>query len=293
MVQQKVQESRGDQRSYMDQMRSHQDQRSFQEQMRTQEKRAQSESVRQDDSSKYSHPASQVSFIHDPKTRSESSRSHLDALAQFGMMKTDKSPDKSKAGRSSQDHLPPDMRQRSHQDQKHQQELKKHSDPFRHQYNVGAFMDNSNLDQNMQYPSVQKSRPVSPRQEKQNLSSCRLEPLKISEPVYGIPSATPADKLPGFVHSVAHSRDQKRQSHEGINDHFEPVKEQKKGRDTPASVAGSDASHNSAPSGIPNELLDSVLETAKLPVWKPPDKSDVKISSPAKPPQASPPNLHQ
>lgn len=289
LVQQKMQESRRDQPSYMDQLRPHQDQRSFQEQMRTQEKRAQSESVRQDDSSKYSHPGSQVSFLNDPKSRIDPTRSHLDALAQFGMIKTDKSPDKSKAGRSSQDHLPPDMRQRSHQDQKHQQELKKHSDPFRNQFNIGSYMDSTNQDQQMQYTSVQKSRPVSPRHEKQNLSSCRMEPQKVAEPVYGIPSATPADKLPGFVHSVAHSREQKRQSQEGANEYVEPVKEQKKGRDTPASVAGSDASLNSAPSGIPNELLDSVLETAKLPVWKPPDKSDVKISSPAKPPQASPP----
>jgi hypothetical protein len=128
--------------------------------------------------------------------------------------------------------------------------------------------------------------------------------------VYGIPSATPADKLPGFVPSVAHARDQKRQSHEGVaqqqpahHDHGLVDSQQRKGRDTPASVAGSDASHNSAPtSGIPNELLDSVLETAKLPVWRPPDVNPSfagnsggrpdslnKVASPAKPPQASPP----
>ena len=82
--------------------------------------------------------------------------------------------------------------------------------------------------------------------------------------VYTVPSATPADQLPGFVPS----REHKRQSHESVKD-----------RDTPQSVTGSD---NSAPSGIPNELLDSVLETAKLPVWKPPDKGDQAAFSPAK-----------
>ena len=56
-------------------------------------------------------------------------------------------------------------------------------------------------------------------------------------------------------------------------------------------MAGSDKdSHNSEPSGIPSCLLDSILETAKLPVWKPPDKTpDQQIASPAKPPVASPP----
>ena len=64
----------------------------------------------------------------------------------------------------------------------------------------------------------------------------------------------------------------------------------KKDRDTPQSMAGSDVSHNSAPIGIPNELLDSVLETAKLPVWKPPDKGDQAPASlsPAKLPIQSP-----
>lgn len=136
---------------------------------------------------------------------------------------------------------------------------------------------------------------------------------QLQDQIYGIPSATPADKLPGFVPSVAHSRDLKRQSHEGAlpqpqqqvhqdqvaaeTPQLQPQQSQRKGRDTPASVAGSDASHNSAPtSGIPNELLDSVLETAKLPVWRPPDTivsggrpDSLKMASPAKPPQASPP----
>ena len=97
---------------------------------------------------------------------------------------------------------------------------------------------------------------------------------------YQIPSATPADQLPGFLPSRAHI-----EPHEGKTNHV------KRDRDTPHSLTGSDVSHTSAPSGIPNELLDSVLETSKLPVWKPPDKglqpqpsqSPEKISSPTKP----------
>ena len=84
--------------------------------------------------------------------------------------------------------------------------------------------------------------------------------------MYSVPSATPADQLPGFVPS----REQKAR---------QPAGESVKDRDTPQSAAGSDFS---APSGIPNELLDSVLETAKLPVWKPPDKGDQAAFSPAK-----------
>merc|ERR1712106_919702 len=67
----------------------------------------------------------------------------------------------------------------------------------------------------------------------------------------------------------------------------EIVGETRRGRDT-QSTTGSDASHNSAPRGIPCELLDSILETAKLPVWKPPDKGDQQGFSPAKPPMSSP-----
>ena len=181
-------------------------------------------------------------------------------------------------------------------------------------------------------PPLQPSRtkPTSPRQDSIKpatsfSSSCRIEQQQQKQQqeqelflqqqqqqqFYGIPSATPADKLPGFVPSVPHARDQKRQSHEGAgvppppsqahHDHGvaeSQQQQQRKGRDTPASVAGSDASHNSAPtSGIPNELLDSVLETAKLPVWRPPESAtaggsrpdNLKMASPAKPPQASPP----
>ena len=96
----------------------------------------------------------------------------------------------------------------------------------------------------------------------------------------GIPSATPADKLPGFTPS----REHKRQSHESHQ-----IENRVRDRQTPLSVTGSENSHNSAPSGIPNELLDSILETAKLPVWKPPDKDDQQGFSPAKPPEPSPP----
>ena len=107
-------------------------------------------------------------------------------------------------------------------------------------------------------------------------------------PPNSIPSATPADTLPGFKPSIP-SRDHKRQSHEF---HLETTVDLKaRDRATPQSVAGSDKdSHNSEPSGIPSCLLDSILETAKLPVWKPPDKTpDQQIASPAKPPVASPP----
>ena len=98
--------------------------------------------------------------------------------------------------------------------------------------------------------------------------------------LYQVPSATPADQLPGFLPSRAH-----------IEPHEAKTNNVKRDRDTPHSLTGSDVSHTSAPSGIPNELLDSVLETSKLPVWKPPDKgleppasqSPVKISSPTKP----------
>ena len=103
-------------------------------------------------------------------------------------------------------------------------------------------------------PSGRGGRPGSPKSDKKEGKAG----------IYTVPSATPADQLPGFVPS----REHKRQSHESVKD-----------RDTPQSVAGSD---NSAPSGIPNELLDSVLETAKLPVWKPPDKGDQAAFSPAK-----------
>ena len=101
-----------------------------------------------------------------------------------------------------------------------------------------------------------RGRPGSPKSDKKE--------GKAGPGMYNVPSATPADQLPGFVPS----REHKRQSHESHKD-----------RDTPQSAAGSD---NSAPSGIPNELLDSVLETAKLPVWKPPDKGEQAAFSPAK-----------
>merc|ERR550532_321946 len=125
-------------------------------------------------------------------------------------------------------------------------------------------------------------RPTSPR------TSCKADEKGIQPPFNSIPSATPADTLPGFKPSIP-SRDHKRQSHEF---HLETTVDLKaRDRATPQSVAGSDKdSHNSEPSGIPSCLLDSILETAKLPVWKPPDKTpDQQISSPAKPPVASPP----
>merc|ERR1719458_1736039 len=135
-------------------------------------------------------------------------------------------------------------------------------------------------------------RPTSPR------TSCKAEETRRDQeqqqkqfpqpPFNSIPSATPADTLPGFKPSIP-SRDHKRQSHEF---HLETTVDLKaRDRATPQSVAGSDKdSHNSEPSGIPSCLLDSILETAKLPVWKPPDKTpDQQISSPAKPPVASPP----
>merc|ERR1719507_2136088 len=135
-------------------------------------------------------------------------------------------------------------------------------------------------------------RPTSPR------TSCKAEETRRDQeqqqkqfpqpPFNSIPSATPADTLPGFKPSIP-SRDHKRQSHEF---HLETTVDLKaRDRATPQSVAGSDKdSHNSEPSGIPSCLLDSILETAKLPVWKPPDKTpDQQISSPAKPPAASPP----
>merc|ERR1719458_1532336 len=135
-------------------------------------------------------------------------------------------------------------------------------------------------------------RPTSPR------TSCKAEEARRDQeqqqkqfpqpPFNSIPSATPADTLPGFKPSIP-SRDHKRQSHEF---HLETTVDLKaRDRATPQSVAGSDKdSHNSEPSGIPSCLLDSILETAKLPVWKPPDKTpDQQISSPAKPPVASPP----
>ena len=52
-------------------------------------------------------------------------------------------------------------------------------------------------------------------------------------------------------------------------------------RDNPFSVACSDVSHNSGPSGIPNELLECVNDTANLPVpvWKPPDKTAETLTS--------------
>ena len=107
-------------------------------------------------------------------------------------------------------------------------------------------------------PGQTKKGPGSPSQR------ARPSSPKAGSGVYNVPSATPADQLPGFVPT----REHKRQSHESHKD-----------RDTPQSVTGSD---NSAPTGIPNELLDSVLETAKLPVWKPPDKGDQTAFSPAK-----------
>ena len=135
-------------------------------------------------------------------------------------------------------------------------------------------------------------RPTSPR------TSCKVEESRRDQeqqkqnfpqpPPNSIPSATPADTLPGFKPSIP-SRDHKRQSHEF---HLETTVDLKaQDRATPQSVAGSDKdSHNSEPSGIPSCLLDSILETAKLPVWKPPDKiPDQQIASPAKPPVASPP----
>merc|ERR1719350_1020812 len=135
-------------------------------------------------------------------------------------------------------------------------------------------------------------RPTSPR------TSCKVDENRRDQdqqqkqfpqpPFNSIPSATPADTLPGFKPSIP-SRDHKRQSHEF---HLETTVDLKaRDRATPQSVAGSDKdSHNSEPSGIPSCLLDSILETAKLPVWKPPDKTpDQQIASPAKPPVASPP----
>ena len=135
-------------------------------------------------------------------------------------------------------------------------------------------------------------RPTSPR------TSCKVEESRRDQeqqkpnfprlPPNLIPSATPADTLPGFKPSIP-SRDHKRQSHKF---HLETTVDLKaRDRATPQSVAGSDKdSHNSEPSGIPSCLLDSILETAKLPVWKPPDKTpDQQIASPAKPPVASPP----
>merc|ERR1719507_1880966 len=135
-------------------------------------------------------------------------------------------------------------------------------------------------------------RPTSPR------TTCKVEENRRDQdqqqkqfpqpPINSIPSATPADTLPGFKPSIP-SRDHKRQSHDF---HLETTVDLKaRDRATPQSVAGSDKdSHNSEPSGIPSCLLDSILETAKLPVWKPPDKTpDQQISSPAKPPVASPP----
>ena len=341
------------QRSYLDQMRAHDPQRSFQEQMRAQEKRAQSDRpTTQEDPAKFSQPAAVAAYhpaaASEPKKTAESSRSssHLDAMSQFGVMKAgDRSPDKVKVGRSSQDHISPDLRQRSHQDQKHQQELKKHVEPYRNQYDPFTDSGRSGLqaDQHQhQYQQLQQQhqqqevkdsqpgvpqptnqsysyqkqsqtrqqqqqrRPSSPRQhqqQQQGLASCRVEQQdqRNQEQLYPIPSATPADKLPGFVPSIAHSREQKqRQNLEQQQlqhqqhlqpEHAEPTPVVRKGRDTPTSQPGSETSHNSGPSGIPNELLDSVLETAKLPVWKPPDKvADVqKMASPAKPPLASPP----
>ena len=326
----KAQDSRLDQRSYIDQIRSHQDPRSFQEQMRNQEKRSQSDSLRSDDPARYSHPASQATFHHD-QARTEPNRSQLDAFAQYSQVKTDKP----KVGRAIPDPISPDLRQRVHQEQKHQQEPKKLVEQFKalteHNQIVSNARHYGSIDEHNQYQvegktelskeleesSIQKQpalkispgkprqsidqyKPLStspqhkhrssPKHEKTNFSSCRLEQQQSQhksplDQVYGIPSATPADKLPGFVPSVAHCREQKRQSFEGHHD----SDVQKKDRDTPASIAGSDGSHTSAPTGIPNELLDSVLETAKLPVWRPPDKSDIKIPSPAKPTQASPP----
>ena len=189
-----------------------------------------------------------------------------------------------------------------------------------------------------------KPRPGSPRiekQQQQGLASCRMDQQQQQHSagdqqrynqnqVYGVPSATPAENLPGFKPSIQHSREQKnqRQSLDGqqflppapgdlhtssnSNNNSNSAKpEDKKDRDTPASVAGSDGSHNSAPVGIPNELLDFVTETAMIPVFKPQDSSkgtqpEVKVStssnnnasssSPAKQPgsqhsqtQASPP----
>ena len=134
-------------------------------------------------------------------------------------------------------------------------------------------------------------RPTSPR------TSCKVEESRrdqeqqkqtFPQPPNSIPSATPADTLPGFKPSIP-SRDHKRQSHEF---HLETTVDLKaRDRATPQSVAGSDKdSHNSEPSGTPSCLLDSILETAKLPVWKPPDKiPDQQIASPAKPAVASPP----
>ena len=109
-------------------------------------------------------------------------------------------------------------------------------------------------------------RPISPKSVEKKISN-KME-QDMGNKVYPVPSATPADQLPGWLPS----RDRQRPSHESHHDI--------KGRDTPQSMAGSDVSHNSAPSGIPNELLDSVLETAKLPVWKPPDGGDQQQSGP-------------
>ena len=141
-----------------------------------------------------------------------------------------------------------------------------------------------------------RGRPVSPRTEK--ATSCQVEESRREQErlqkqfpqlaFNTIPSATPVDALPGFKPSIP-SREHKRQSHEF---HQEPSTELKaRDRATPQSVTGSDKdSHNSEPSGIPSCLLDSILETAKLPVWKPPDKTpESQNFSPAKPPVPSPP----
>ena len=165
-----------------------------------------------------------------------------------------------------------------------------------------------------------KPRPISPRMEKQqqNLTSCRMDQQALDrqqqgysqEGVYGVPSATPAEKLPGYTPSIQHSREQRlqRQSLEGPG-HHQPQQQfvqpaagehsshqhssssnninnlpppqpntqaDKKGRDTPASVAGSDGSHNSTSIGtIPTELLEFVHATSNLEVFKPQDTSKV------------------
>ena len=118
--------------------------------------------------------------------------------------------------------------------------------------------------------SSRLQRPGSPRHERKAKD----------QGLYQAPSATSAKQLPGFLPSRAH-----------IEHHEGKTKDVNRDRDTPHSLTGSDVSHTSVPSGIPNELLDSVLETSKLPVWKPPDKglqpqpsqSPVKVTSPSKP----------
>ena len=130
---------------------------------------------------------------------------------------------------------------------------------------LSSLFGKSNADQQKEHfkkgppsPSHRQARPGSPKSEKKHPPS---QEQIVKPSFYPVPSATPADQLPGHP-----TRDLKRQSHESHD---------VKGRDTPLSVAGSDVSHNSAPSGIPNELLEYVNDTANLPVpvWKPPDKT--------------------